>query len=428
MAAAGPGRPGARAAPPLHARHAGRVVGRAAGGDSPLASPRADCSGLRGAAAALLRFPGGGHRPAAGPTAGGRGLAAGDREETGRPGPLAARHRPAAGPVVGHRPGQRHPACGRATGWSSRADSFASTSRPPERRPAAAGGDLPAGGESVPALPVLPMRPPASAEQMCRLAAELGRGGPIGRRRGNVSGGPGRRRPQPGSLLPIGRAALSAGRPAGRPGTLLHGHRIGRGLRRGPGEPGLRAGRDGPAGVGRGRLRGRPALSRRLCRRPLSSGPHAGRHGPPRGSRGSTGGCSEPWPRTVLGPPKPAPAWGSSRAVRWWQRRAGRRRRARARRRGWRQQPRRPTIRQQCHGLPRQPAQPDPRQQLLERALVAAGAAGADRCPQQPPPRRTRCRWNHPTRPPTQPRRLCRWSGCPRGARMREWRNRACRT
>ena len=56
-------------------------AGRAGGRDPPLASAGIDRAGPRGAAAAVLRFPGGGHRPAAGRAAGGGGFAAGDREQ-----------------------------------------------------------------------------------------------------------------------------------------------------------------------------------------------------------------------------------------------------------------------------------------------------------------------------------------------------------
>ena len=56
-------------------------AGRAGGGDPPLAPAGADRAGPRGAAAAVLRFPGGGHGPAADGAAGGGGFAAGDREE-----------------------------------------------------------------------------------------------------------------------------------------------------------------------------------------------------------------------------------------------------------------------------------------------------------------------------------------------------------
>ena len=163
-------------------------------------------------------------------------------------GPLAARHRTAAGPIVGHRPGQRHPlAAGRRAGRARRAVALRLRGRP-ARRPAG-GRTARRRSQTMPRHWPTCESPPASAEQMCRLAADLEEEGQLAAGRRNVSRRPGRRRPQPGSLLPIGRVALPAGRPAGRPRTLLHGHRIGRGLRRGPREPGLRAGRDGPAGL-----------------------------------------------------------------------------------------------------------------------------------------------------------------------------------
>ena len=80
LAAAGAGRCAARHPPAVHAGHAGRLVGRARGGDSPLASAGIDRAGARGAAAAVFRFSGGGHRPAAGRTVGGGRFAPGDRE------------------------------------------------------------------------------------------------------------------------------------------------------------------------------------------------------------------------------------------------------------------------------------------------------------------------------------------------------------
>ncbi len=89
LAAAGTGRGAAGHPPALHAGHAGRVAGRAGGGDSPLAPAGTDRAGARGAAAAVLRFPGGGHGAAAGRAAGGGRLAAGDREAARVAGPLS---------------------------------------------------------------------------------------------------------------------------------------------------------------------------------------------------------------------------------------------------------------------------------------------------------------------------------------------------
>ena len=89
LAAAGAGRSGAGHPSALHAGHAGRVAGRAGGGDSPLAPAGTDRAGPRGAAAAVLRFPGSGHGAAAGRAAGGGRLAAGDRKAARVAGPLS---------------------------------------------------------------------------------------------------------------------------------------------------------------------------------------------------------------------------------------------------------------------------------------------------------------------------------------------------
>ena len=96
--------------------------------------------------------------------------------------------------------------------------------------------------------------PPLDPAEMVLLAGELEDEGQLEAaaemyRTAMAAGGP-----TAETLLPAGRTALPDARLAGRAGTLLHGHRAGRRLRRSAGQPGLRAGRLGRTGAGHRRV------------------------------------------------------------------------------------------------------------------------------------------------------------------------------
>ena len=100
-------------------------------------------------------------------------------------------------------------------------------------------------------------------EQMCRLAAELEEDGQLAAAAEMYRAAMAATGPKAEICFQVAELLYRLGDLGRSARTLLHGRRAGRGLRRGPREPGLRVGRDRTARTGRGRLRRRAALSSR---------------------------------------------------------------------------------------------------------------------------------------------------------------------